>query len=66
MVWVRSDLPYKSVYKLGDLKVLLKRGLPMPEPFFNLGVRFLAYREAKGMISTTTKLQSIMWICDSV
>uniref|UniRef100_K3ZZY0 Ubiquitin-like protease family profile domain-containing protein n=1 Tax=Setaria italica TaxID=4555 RepID=K3ZZY0_SETIT len=37
MVWVRSDLPYRSVYKLGDLKVLLKRGSPMPEPFFNLG-----------------------------
>uniref|UniRef100_K3XSH8 Ubiquitin-like protease family profile domain-containing protein n=1 Tax=Setaria italica TaxID=4555 RepID=K3XSH8_SETIT len=37
MVWIRSDLPYRSVYKLGDLKVLLKRGSPMPEPFFNLG-----------------------------
>uniref|UniRef100_K3YCF5 Ubiquitin-like protease family profile domain-containing protein n=1 Tax=Setaria italica TaxID=4555 RepID=K3YCF5_SETIT len=56
MVWVRSDLPYRSVYKLGDLKVLLKRGSPMPEPFFNLGVRFLAYREAKGMIRYNNKV----------
>nr|TKV99601.1 hypothetical protein SEVIR_8G054500v2 [Setaria viridis] len=56
IVWVRSDLPYKSVYKLGDLKVLLKRGSPMPEPFFNLCVRFLAYREAKGMIRYNNKV----------
>jgi predicted nucleic acid-binding protein len=49
MVWVRSDCPYKIVHKLSELQTLLKRGASMPESFFNLGVRFLAYREAKGM-----------------
>jgi hypothetical protein len=49
MVWVRSDCSYKIVRKLSELQTLLKRGASMPESFFNLGIRFLAYREAKGM-----------------
>jgi hypothetical protein len=48
-VWVLSGSPYEIKKTLAEVRRLLQKGATMPEDFFNLGVRYLAYREAKRM-----------------
>jgi hypothetical protein len=47
MIWVLIGSPYEIKKTLAEVRKLLQQGATMPKDFFNLGVQYLSYREAK-------------------